>query len=118
MIREGSQPDAGLPSQSCIDRQGDDTIPTSAIAANKANSKFRPEINLPSRMVRIALAFAIAFGCQVEAKTIVTKKPFGKTEDGIAVDLYTLKNEKLEATITTFGARVVTLMVPDRTGKI
>jgi aldose 1-epimerase len=54
----------------------------------------------------------------MEAKTTVTKKPFGQTEDGIAVDLYTLQNGKIETTITTYGGRVVTLNVPDRAGKV
>jgi aldose 1-epimerase len=54
---------------------------------------------------------------QGEAKTMVTKKPFGKTAQGMAVDIYTLKSDKLEATITTYGGRVVTLKVPDRTTK-
>lgn len=70
------------------------------------------------KLFRAALALALALACQMEAKTTVTKKPFGKTEDGTAVDLYTLKNEKIETSITTFGGRVVTLKVPDRAGKI
>ncbi len=60
---------------------------------------------------------AAALGCNAEAATVVTKKPFGKTPEGALVDLYTLKNEKLEAAITNYGARVVSLKVPDRTGK-
>lgn len=48
---------------------------------------------------------------------MITQKPFGKTEDGTAVELFTLKSERLQATITNYGGRVVTLMVPDRTGK-
>jgi aldose 1-epimerase len=48
----------------------------------------------------------------------VTKTPFGTTPDGTAVDLYTLKSEGIEATIMTFGARVVSIKTPDRDGKI
>jgi aldose 1-epimerase len=48
----------------------------------------------------------------------VTSEAWGKTKTGQAVELYTLKNAKgAEATITTFGARVVTLRMPDRAGK-
>jgi aldose 1-epimerase len=64
------------------------------------------------------VAVALALAVQMEAKTTVTKQPFGKTEDGAAVDLYTLKNEKIETTITTYGGRIVTLKVPDRSGKV
>ncbi len=71
-----------------------------------------------SRLLPAAIACALALTFQMEAKTTVTKKPFGKTEDGTAVDLYTLKNEKIETSITTFGGRVVTLKVPDRAGKV
>jgi len=48
----------------------------------------------------------------------VTSEAWGKTKTGEAVDLYTLKNAKgAETTITTFGARVVMLKMPDKTGK-
>ena len=47
----------------------------------------------------------------------INKRPFGKTPDGTAVDLYTLTNSNgLQATITNYGGIVVTLMVPDRDG--
>ncbi|HEY0944626.1 MAG TPA: aldose epimerase family protein [Opitutaceae bacterium] len=45
------------------------------------------------------------------------KQPFGKTADGQAVDLYTLRNSKgAEATITNYGGIVVTLKMPDKAG--
>jgi len=48
----------------------------------------------------------------------VTKQPFGKTSAGEDVDLYTLRNTRgAEATITNYGAIVVSLKVPDRNGK-
>ena len=37
----------------------------------------------------------------------VTKQPFGKTADGTAVDLYTMKSGALEARIMTYGGIVV-----------
>lgn len=56
-------------------------------------------------------------GC-ADAAVEVTKKPWGQTPDGTAVDLYTLKNAKgAEATITNYGGIVVTLLMPDRSGK-
>ncbi len=47
----------------------------------------------------------------------VTKQPFGKTSDGTAVDLYTIKSGALEARIMTYGGIVVSLRVPDKNGK-
>ncbi len=48
-----------------------------------------------------------------------TKKSFGKTPDGQAVDLYVLTNKTgAEACITNYGGAVVSLKVPDRNGKL
>ena len=53
-----------------------------------------------------------------EAKSTMKKQSFGKTSDGQPVDLYTLTNQKgMEVAITNFGGIVVSLKVPDRTGK-
>jgi aldose 1-epimerase len=47
-----------------------------------------------------------------------TKKPFGKTADGQAIDLYVLTNKNgAEASITNYGGAVVTLKMPDKNGK-
>ena len=55
---------------------------------------------------------------RAEAKSSMKKTPFGKTEDGRAVDLYTLTNKKgMEVTITNFGGIIVSLKAPDRNGK-
>ena len=48
-----------------------------------------------------------------------TKKAFGKTPDGQAIDLYVLTNKNgAQVSITNFGGAVVSLMVPDRIGKL
>jgi aldose 1-epimerase len=45
------------------------------------------------------------------------KQPFGTT-DGLPVDLYTLANKNgMAARITNFGGAIVSLEVPDRSGK-
>ena len=45
--------------------------------------------------------------------------PFGKTSGGTVVDLYRLTNRNgLVATITNYGGIVVSLLVPDREGKL
>ena len=47
------------------------------------------------------------------------KTSFGTTLDGQAVDLYTLTNSAgMEASVTNFGAILVSLKVPDRAGKL
>ena len=48
-----------------------------------------------------------------------TKKPFGKTPDGEAVELYELTNKNgAEVAISTYGGTVVSLKVPDRNGNL
>src|SRR4249920_474189 len=47
------------------------------------------------------------------------KESFGITSNGAEVELYTLKNaQALEAKITNYGGILVSLMVPDRNGKL
>jgi aldose 1-epimerase len=54
-----------------------------------------------------------------QTKAAMKKQPFGKTEDGRSVDLYTLTNKSgMEVAITNFGGIVVALKVPDRNGKL
>ena len=73
---------------------------------------------------RILLSFMLAAmlgyagGCK-EAKTMSIKtEPFGKTADGQAVDLVTMKNPNgIEARIITYGGIMVSMKTPDRDGK-
>lgn len=47
-----------------------------------------------------------------------TAVPFGETSDGTKVQLYTLKNKRgMEAKVADFGATLVSLKTPDRTGQ-
>ena len=51
--------------------------------------------------------------------TGIATSEFGKLPDGSVAMLYTLTNSKgMRATITDFGATLVSLEVPDRNGKI
>jgi aldose 1-epimerase len=54
----------------------------------------------------------------ITAQGSVTKATFGKMPDGTPVDIYTLKSDALEARITTYGARVVSIKTADRDGKV
>ena len=49
----------------------------------------------------------------------VTHQPFGKTKEGTPVEIYTLTNARgSSARITDYGGIVVSLTVPDKTGKL
>jgi aldose 1-epimerase len=48
----------------------------------------------------------------------IERQPFGELPDGTKVDLYRLENSRgLVATLITYGATLVSMRVPDRTGK-
>jgi aldose 1-epimerase len=63
-------------------------------------------------------------GCSSTSKTkadsaSVSQVPFGKTPDGIAVSLFTLKNAKGNSvTITNYGGIVTSVNVPGKDGKL
>ena len=70
-------------------------------------------------VLRWVLALIFLGGNVMEAYTNITKQSFGKTPEGVAVDLYTLKNRNgVEAAITNYGGIVVQLRVPDRKGNL
>ena len=54
-----------------------------------------------------------------DTKSGLTKTAFGKTSDGQAIDLYTLTNSHgMQAAITNYGGIVVSLLTPDRAGRL
>jgi aldose 1-epimerase len=66
----------------------------------------------------IGIVFFGSIFMKAEAKPSIKKDSFGKTSDGKAVEIYTLKNSKgAEARIMTYGGTVVSLKMPDRNGK-
>ena len=58
----------------------------------------------------------VPLASRLEAK--VTKSVFGSMPDGTKVEIYTLEEGALKARVMTYGARLVSLEVPDRSGKI
>jgi aldose 1-epimerase len=87
----------------------------------------QPSVETTMTKLRDLMLTAVAGACAASfaacapadaGKSVPTKKAFGKTADGQAVDLYTLRNAKgAEATITNYGGIVVTLKMPDKHGK-
>lgn len=45
-------------------------------------------------------------------------RAFAGEKDGKAVALYVLKNDNMQVALTNYGARIVGLLVPDKTGKL
>lgn len=69
----------------------------------------------------ICLMTTSAWGVDTSAsaKSKIEKHAFGTADDGQAVDLYVLRNQSgMEVSITNYGGAVVSLKVPDRTGKV
>lgn len=55
--------------------------------------------------------------CGSTSEGTIMKEPFGKTSDGKAVEIYTLRaTNGMEARIMTYGGTLVSLKVPDRSG--
>ena len=48
----------------------------------------------------------------------VSKTPFGTLPNGTAVELYTLSDGMVEASVSNYGARLVSLLAPDRDQKL
>jgi aldose 1-epimerase len=74
-------------------------------------------------MMCVALAASLAIpalvGKSAEMAKSMEKKVFGTTTDGKTAELYTLKNKSgMQVSITNFGATVVSIVVPDKAGKM
>src|ERR1035437_3219208 len=64
-----------------------------------------------------SIAWWIASAAALHAVT-VTAQPWGTDAAGDAVELYTLKDLNAEVQLTTYGARIVSIRVPDRSGQM
>ena len=65
-----------------------------------------------------AILIGLSLLTTVEAKTRVSKQPFGKTSEGVPVDIYTLTDSAMEVRVITYGGIVQSIKVPDRDGKL
>ncbi|MEI6138824.1 MAG: aldose epimerase family protein [Mariniphaga sp.] len=73
------------------------------------------------KLTILILFVAIAFySCnQKSSKLTIKPESFHQTVDGLQVDLFFLKNKNgLEMAVTNYGGRVVSLLVPDKNGKM
>lgn len=68
--------------------------------------------------MKIAILLAGVLAMTLVAECEVTKQNFGKTDIGTPVEIYTLKSDKLEVRIMTYGGIVVSLKAPDKSGKV
>ena len=66
----------------------------------------------------VIMVFAFAWAGPAQGEQGVTKKAFGSVR-GVPVDLYTLTNANgMQVSITNYGGIIVSLLVPDRNGKL
>jgi aldose 1-epimerase len=89
-----------------------------------ARKQFDHHMNKIIRLITVTslgLLAAGLTGCTTMSNTpkgTITAADFGKTPDGQAVELYTLRNSKgMEATIMNYGGIVTSLKTPDKHGK-
>ena len=65
----------------------------------------------------LLVAFALVSCGQKNTKTIISPEAFNKMMDGKQVELFTIRNKSgMEMSVTNYGGRIVSLMVPDRSG--
>ncbi len=73
--------------------------------------------NLIKQASFLLLGAILITGCSKGPK--ITKESFGKLKDGKEVSVFTLVNAKgFKARITNYGAKIVSIEVPDRNGKV
>lgn len=70
------------------------------------------------KFVLVVLIFCMGMAETLMAKTQVSQRSGGKLPDGSAVEIYALKNEKIEVQVMNYGGYVLSIKVPDKTGKV
>ena len=70
-------------------------------------------------ILALLVVFAFASCNQNNSKPTIQPKAFIKMVDGKSIELFTLKNKNgLEMTVTNYGGRIISLLVPDKYGKM
>ena len=70
------------------------------------------------KFVVVVLIFCMGMTETLMAKTQVSQRSGGKLPDGSVVEIYTLKSEKIEVQVMNYGGYVLSIKVPDKTGKV
>jgi aldose 1-epimerase len=70
------------------------------------------------KLVVAVLIFCLGTTGTLMAKTEVTHRSGGKLPDGSAVEIYTLKSERIEVQVMTYGGYILSIKVPDKNGKV
>ncbi len=70
------------------------------------------------KKVLAVLVFCVGMAGAAMAKTEVTQRSGGTLPDGSAVEIYTLKNDKIEVQVMNYGGYVLSIKVPDKNGKV
>jgi aldose 1-epimerase len=78
-----------------------------------------------TRNIRIGLVTRICFlwvvclfAHSACAAPTVTRTPWGKDANGTPVELFTISSTNIEVKLATYGARIVSIRVPDRSGHL
>ncbi len=66
----------------------------------------------------VLLAALIFFVQAAMATPTVTRAPWGKDASGTPVELFTITAKNIEVKVATYGARIVSIRVPDRNGQM
>jgi aldose 1-epimerase len=66
----------------------------------------------------LAIIIAVAMAIPALAKGETKMAVFGTTPDGVSVPIYTLTSGQIEVRVTAYGAHLVSVKAPDRSGKM
>jgi aldose 1-epimerase len=70
------------------------------------------------KKVAALLISCVGVASTLMAKTQVSQRSGGKLPDGSEVEIYTRKDDKIEVQVMNYGGYVLSIKVPDRTGKV
>lgn len=67
----------------------------------------------------LTIYFAVSNSdCKEKTVMSISKKSYGKTDDGAEISIFTLKNTQVEVRILDYGGIITNIYVPDKSGKV